>query len=119
MMTPMTTKDEETFRSLAASLAEIGWFRRGSVQRRFMPCGKSGCCCQADPPRLHGPYFQWTRKMKGKTVTVRLTKEQVRLMKEWIANARRLDRIVAQMERVAHRLTERPLQAARRGPQGA
>jgi hypothetical protein len=88
--------------------------RRGTVQRRFMPCGKSGCRCQADPPKLHGPYYQWTRKVKGKTVTVRLTEEQARLMEEWIDNGRLLDRLVADMERISHRQTERLLKAGRK-----
>jgi hypothetical protein len=72
-----------------------------------MPCGKPGCCCQASPPELHGPYYQWTRKVRGKTVTVRLTREEARLLEEWISNGRQLDRIVAQMEAVALRITER------------
>jgi hypothetical protein len=117
MMAPMARHDEQRFGALKASLAEIGWFRRGSVQRRFMPCGKPGCRCQTDPPVLHGPYYQWTRKVKGKTVTVRLTAEQARLMLKWIANGRELDRLVAQMERVSVRLTDPLLQeAARQNP---
>lgn len=110
----MTLRDEQRFRALKASLAEVGWFRRGTVQRRFMPCGKPGCRCQANPPVLHGPYYQWTRKVKGKTVTVRLTAEQARLMLKWIANGREIDRRVAQMERVSLRLTERLLREAGR-----
>ena len=107
--------DEKRFNTLKAAVAEIGWFRRGTVQRRFMPCGKSGCPrCQADPPKLHGPYYQWTRKVKGKTVTVRLTEEQARLMEEWIDNGRLLDRLVADMERISHRQTERLLKAGRK-----
>ena len=84
-----------------------------------MPCGKAGCRCQADPPQLHGPYYEWTRKLKGKTVTVRATKEQARLLKRWIANARRLDKILADMQRVSVRLTEPLFQAARRPSKGS
>lgn len=32
--------------------------------------GTPGCRCKADPPQLHGPYWQWTRKVAGKTVTL-------------------------------------------------
>ena len=69
-----------------------------------MPCGKPGCRCQAVPPELHGPYYQWTRKVAGKTATVRLTRSQATLLDTWIANGRRLDRI--QMQRVSHRATD-------------
>jgi Family of unknown function (DUF6788) len=87
----------------------IGFIRRGSLVRRFMPCGKPGCACQAIPPTLHGPYYQWTRKVHGKTVTVRLNPAQARLMTGWIANGRRLDRLVARLEAVSRRVTDRVL----------
>lgn len=115
----MATRDENRFKTLKASLADLGPFRRGTVLRRFVPCGKAGCRCQADPPQLHGPYHEWTRKVKGKTVTVRVTEEQAGLLKQWIANARRLDKILADMQRVSERITEPLFQAARKLPKGS
>ncbi|MBF8300430.1 MAG: hypothetical protein HW394_800 [Acidobacteria bacterium] len=103
------TVDQQRYTQLKRSLAELGYFRYGSLLRRFMPCGKPGCRCQAAPPELHGPYYQWTRKVAGKTVTVRLTKPQATLLDTWISNGRRLDRILAQMQRVSHRATDRLL----------
>ena len=84
-------------------------FRRGSVVRRFMPCGKPGCRCQAAPPNLHGPYYQWTRKVGGKTATLRLSEREAKLLEEWIANGRRLDHLIWHMERVSLRRTDRLL----------
>jgi hypothetical protein len=40
---------------------------------RMTRCGHRGCRCHADPPRMHGPYHQWTRKKDGKTATRILT----------------------------------------------
>lgn len=115
-MRTMATRDEHRFKTLKAALADLGPFRRGTVLRRFIPCGKPGCRCQAIPPELHGPYYEWTRKVRGKTVSVRLTEQQAELLKQWIANARRLDRIVADMERVSQRMTERLFEAAGKPP---
>jgi hypothetical protein len=106
--------DEDRYAELKRSIAALGYFRHGSLVRRFMPCGKPGCRCQASPPELHGPYYQWTRKIAGKTVTVRLTKEEARLFETWITNGRRLDRLLAQMQRLSHRATERLLRSLRR-----
>jgi hypothetical protein len=103
--------DEERYEALKRSVADLSLIRRGSLVRRFMPCGKPGCCCQATRPTLHGPYYQWTRKVRGKTVTVRVSADEARLLKEWIANGRQLDRIVGEMQRVSYRLTERLLRA--------
>jgi len=100
---------QKNYQQLQRALAGIGYFRRGTLLKRFMACGKPGCACQATPPRLHGPYYQWTRKVDGKTVTVRLSREQADLMAGWIATGRELDRIVAEMERISLQVTDRAL----------
>ena len=79
-------------------LEEIGIVLRGSVVERWMPCGRKGCACQAVPPKLHGPYHQWTRKVDGKTKTVRLTKEEAAAYRQWIENGRHLDAIIQEWE---------------------
>jgi hypothetical protein len=109
---PEQHPDVERYQALRRALTEVAVFRRGSLVRRFMPCGKPGCRCQARPPRLHGPYYQWTRKLRGKTVTVRVNQVQAVLIRRWIASGRQLDKLVRQMERISHRITERILRGA-------
>ncbi len=103
------TPDTRRYAALKRTVAAVGLLRRGSLVRRFMPCGKPTCRCQATPPQLHGPYYQWTRKVRGKTVTVRLTEQQAQCVRDWIENGRQLDRIVAEMETLSLRMTERLL----------
>lgn len=103
------SRDAKRYETLKREVAAVGLIRRGSLVRRLVACGKPNCCCQADPPRLHGPYYQWTRKVHGKTVTVRVNKAEAKLLAKWIANGRRLTKIVAQLERISLRLTERQL----------
>lgn len=97
---------QHRYDALKRELANVGYFRRGSVVSRFMPCGKPGCSCLASPPKLHGPYYQWTRKLGGKTVTVRLTQQQAESIQKWIAAGRDLDRLVAEMERISLEATD-------------
>ena len=99
-----------SYQQLRLALGRIGYFRRGTLLRRLMPCGKPGCACKASPPRLHGPYYQWTRKVDGKTVTVRLSAEQAQLLAGWIAAGKELDRIISEMERISMEETERLLE---------
>lgn len=103
MSTSLPMKEDfwQDFHALQRALSHVGYFRRGTLLKRFMPCGKPGCACQASPPRLHGPYYQWTRKVEGKTVTVRLTPEQADLLATWIANGHEMDRIIAEMKRLS------------------
>lgn len=42
-------------------------------------CANHNCRCHADPPQPHGPYWQWTAKINGKTVTPRLTDPEAAL----------------------------------------
>ena len=92
---------ERRYRALARQLAEIGYIASGSVAPRYNRCGKESCACHADPPRLHGPYFQWTAKVNGKTVNRRLTPDEAALYSEWIGNDRRVRALLAQMRVVA------------------
>jgi len=108
-MTTAPDRDRQRYDALKRAVLEVGFIRRGSLVRRFMPCGKPGCSCQARPPLLHGPYYQWTRKVRGTTQTVRLSQEEAKLLAQWIANARQFDRIVTQMESVSLRITKRLL----------
>ena len=80
---------------------------QGSVTQRWMPCGKKGCRCQADPPQLHGPYYQWTAKIEGKTKTLRIKPEEVDLFRAWIARGRRLDALVDQWKKLSLEAVER------------
>ena len=109
-MTPAEMRRLEAYQGklqrLAGDLTNIGFISSGSVVRRFMPCGKRGCRCQADPPQLHGPYWQWTRVVAGKTVTRRLTERQAQLYQEWIANRRRLTRTIDEMEKLSQQAGE-------------
>ena len=104
-----TTTDTQRYKALTRTVTTVGLLRRGSLGRRFMSCDKPNCRCQATPPQLHGPYYQWTRKVRGKTVTIRLTEQQAERVRHWIENGRQLDRIVVEMETLSLRMTERLL----------
>ena len=86
---------------LAAELATVGFISPGSVVVRHTSCGKPGCRCQADPPQRHGPYYQWSRAVAGKTVSRRLDDQQAELYRTWIANRRRIEHLLAQMEKTS------------------
>lgn len=89
---------ERRYRALAAELTKVGFISPGSVVVRETSCGKPGCRCQSDPPRRHGPYYQWSRAVAGKTVSRRLNEPEAELYRQWIANRRRLEQIITEME---------------------
>jgi hypothetical protein len=93
-------------RELAAQIAEIGIVAAGSVTRRNTRCTSAGCRCNADPPTPHGPYWQWTAKVNGKTVTKRLTDKEAHLYQEWIGNDRRIRALLDQIRKVDAKAAE-------------
>lgn len=103
---------QRSYRRLAERVADIGFIAAGSITRRHTRCGKPGCRCQAAPSQPHGPYYQWTGKINGKTVTRRLTEAEADLYQEWITNDRTLRALIAEMRQVAAQATELIMQDA-------
>jgi hypothetical protein len=91
---------------IATQLGQAGFALPGTVLVRTMTCGKKSCGCHADPPRLHGPYIQWTRKVNQKTVTRNLTDEQWQRYQEWFENAKRLRQLLADLETLSMEIFE-------------
>jgi len=105
----MSDAHRRHYDELKQALLELDFVRPGSVVRRFMPCGKPSCRCMGDPAQWHGPYYQWSHKVRGKTVTLRLTPEQAQLCQQWVANHRRLKEIIRKMESLSLKETDQLL----------
>jgi hypothetical protein len=104
-------------RQLARELAAIGPVLKGSIVERFTPCGNPNCSCNADPPQLHGPYWQWSTAVNGKTVTRRVDADDVPLYLEWIENRKQVEAVLAQMhEFCARGRRPKALQGREEGP---
>jgi len=84
---------------IVRSLANLGFALPGSITERYQRCGKPQCACHANPPHLHGPYLQWSRAVKGKTVTKVLTADQLSRYQPWFDHGR-------QLRELAHELNE-------------
>jgi len=72
------------YERLRGQLARLGWISQGYVQDRG--------------PGAGGPCYQWTRKVKAKTVSVALSQEQYQALKEAIANWRQTQEILHRMQ---------------------
>ena len=82
-----STSRRKEYARLRAQLANIGWISEGYVQDRGP--GAGGAC------------YPWTRKVKGKTVCVALSKEQYDWLKQAIANWRTVQKTIRQMQRLS------------------
>ena len=86
---------------LCAALAQPGYLSQGSVlDRSTLARPRSG--------------YQWTRKVARKTLTVALSREQFEALGQAIENRRRLQRTIAQMERLSRQILFRSAPDIRR-----
>src|SRR2546423_2673908 len=80
-------KRQKEYRALLQQLSGIGWITEGYAQNRGRGAG--------------GPCFQWTRKVKGKTVSVALSQEQFQALERAIQNWRWAQSLLKEMQRLS------------------
>jgi len=81
------TQWERRYAQLRRQLAQTAWISEGYVQDRG--------------PGAGGPCYQWTRKVKSKTVSVALSREQYRWLRSAIAQWRQMQLTIKEMQRLS------------------
>ena len=97
-MEPSPARQAALARITAEIAAAAGPALPGTLTVRSYACGKPGCRCRADPPRLHGPYAEWTRKISGKTVTRRLSPAELADYQPLFDNAKKIRALLAELQ---------------------
>jgi len=87
----------QQYEETKAQLQALGYVVPGTVQKRYYSCGKPNCSCMTGGI-LHGPYYQWTRKLSGKTMNLNLDAEAAKMVQEWILNNRKLRKLCRRLE---------------------
>jgi plasmid replication initiation protein len=78
---------QRDYARLQRRLGRVGWISEGYVQDRG--------------PGAGGPCYQWTRKVKGKTVSVALSKAQFEWLRTAIEQWRQLQATLQEMRRLS------------------
>ena len=81
---------EAQYAQLRARLSKVGWISHGYAQDRG--------------PGAGGPCYQWTRKVKAKTVSVALSKEQYEALAAAIENWRQVKKILQEMQALSRQV---------------
>lgn len=95
---------QQQYQRLCSSLAHTGYISQGSVVDRS----------RLSPPRSG---YQWTRKVARKTITVALSPEQFDSLRHAIANRRRLQKTLSEMEKLSRQILFKTLPDTRRRKQ--
>ena len=106
-----TQKELEQWRRrharLAAQLAKTGLIVQGTITERTIEREDKS---EPGKTKAYGPYYQWTFKDKGKTVTVNLAKGQVRAYQHAIDNHRRMEAALMEMRALSLLILENSTQ---------
>jgi len=78
------------YAQLRRRLGQTGWISEGYVQDRG--------------PGAGGPCYQWTRKVKGKTVSVALSKQQYQWLGKAIRQWRQVQATLKEMQRLSRQV---------------
>lgn len=97
---PSSEELRREFSELASELATLGWVSHGYAQDRG--------------PGAGGPCYQWTRKEKGKTISVAMSPEQYEAMAAAIDNWKKAKQILRRMEQISRRIIFTTLPDTRR-----
>ena len=75
-MTDLSGRDlawlERRRSELLGLMTQVGDFRRGALNVVWRKCGKPNCACAQSGHRGHGPQYNLTRRIGGKTVNIHL-----------------------------------------------
>lgn len=78
------------YAQLLQQLASVGYLSKGSVIKRA--------------PGKPGSRYQWTTKVKARTVSLTLSAEQYHWLKKAVASQRKLERLLGKMHRVSRKI---------------
>jgi len=71
-------KEERRITQLTSKLAQLGPMLPGSISEQWNVCGTPGCRCKdPDKPLKHGPYYQLSFTVGGKSSTLFVRKEDL------------------------------------------
>jgi len=85
--TPPINRRIESIRTQVAAMELLA---QGTLSKRTKVCGRPNCRCAQDPEARHGPYYEWTRREKGRYVHTVISAEQAEALATAIDNNRRV-----------------------------
>jgi len=97
------TQMERRYQRLAAQLAKLQVMVQGTITERTI---ERDIDTTLGEKKVYGPYYQWTFKEKGKTVTVNLAPDQAKQYQYAIDEHRKMEGIVEKMRQLSRKILE-------------
>ncbi len=77
------TKTLQRIQKIKNAVTQLGTVLPGSISTQWNVCGKPGCRCKdLKNPRKHGPYYQLSFTIEGKSSSMFVKKEDIKVVLE-------------------------------------
>jgi len=86
---------------LTGGLGRREWLLQGTIRLRKIIRARRG-----QGEKTYGPYYQWTFKESGKTVTVNLSAAQLGAFRRAIKRQRQVEKLLAEMRQLSRQFLE-------------
>ena len=87
-------------KEIREEINSIGPILPGGISEQWYTCRKKGCkCMDAKNPSKHGPYYQLSFSISGKSSTMIVKEENLEKAKKYIANNKRLKKLNVELLR--------------------
>ena len=94
---------KQRYAKLAAQLCATDLILQGTITERTITKKENGV---RGATRSLGPYYQWTFKRDGKTVTINLSKAQTKQLQKAIDTNKKAEAILKQMRELSREILE-------------
>ena len=94
---------KKRYAKLATQLGATGLILQGTITERTIQKRESGV---RDKMKTLGPYYQWTFKREGKTVTINLSKVQTKHFQKAMDANRKAEAILKKMREISREILE-------------
>ena len=96
----------QRIQNIRAAVAGFDLLCSGTLSERRMKCGKPNCRCASDPAARHGPYYEWAHMRGGQPAHRYVTRQQALILRQAIANYRRVKKLLREWEDHTERLID-------------
>ncbi|MGD9109287.1 MAG: hypothetical protein PVI75_09045 [Gammaproteobacteria bacterium] len=106
---------ENRIKSIKKQLLAIGDMHPGSLSKQFNICGNPKCKCKdPDNPKKHGPYYQLSFIIKGKSTSRFIKPEFVPEIKRQLANYKKFKTLTENWKLLATELAKLRIDLAKK-----
>lgn len=102
------------FEKIKKEMTKIGFFKKGSITKRWQTCGNPNCKCSKDKESRHGPYYWWTFKENTRTKAILVPEKMLPEVKSYIENSKLLQNKIKLLEKLSEKIIKMEIKIYRK-----